>query len=121
MRMAANALTCDACARREAVSAVRHADDTVRRLNILLETAAIGCFHALEESEKPKCGRLRDQRFRQAAMKRPVIPGMRKQRPGHIVNIVSMHGRKPRRARMSPRGDSVVMTGAAFAKMARDQ
>jgi NAD(P)-dependent dehydrogenase (short-subunit alcohol dehydrogenase family) len=62
-------------------------------IDVLLNNAGIGYFGAIEESEEAEVRRMFDINvFGLANMTKAVLPIMRKQRSGHIVNIASIGG-----------------------------
>ena len=62
-------------------------------IDVLVNNAGIGYFGAVEESEEDEVRRMFDINvFGLANMTKEVLPIMRKQRSGHIVNIASIGG-----------------------------
>lgn len=62
-------------------------------IDVLVNNAGIGYFGAVEESEEAEVRRMFDINvFGLANMTKAVLPIMRKQRSGHIVNIASIGG-----------------------------
>ena len=62
-------------------------------IDVLVNNAGIGYFGAVEESEEAEVRRMFDINvFGLANMTKAVLPVMRKQRSGHIVNIASIGG-----------------------------
>jgi NAD(P)-dependent dehydrogenase (short-subunit alcohol dehydrogenase family) len=62
-------------------------------IDVLVNNAGIGYFAAIEESDDSEVRRMFEINFWGLAnMTRAVLPGMRKRRTGHIVNISSMGG-----------------------------
>jgi NAD(P)-dependent dehydrogenase (short-subunit alcohol dehydrogenase family) len=63
------------------------------QIDVLVNNAGIGYFAAIEESDDSEVRRMFEINFWGLAnMTRAVLPGMRKRRTGHIVNISSMGG-----------------------------
>ncbi len=74
-------------------SSVQQAMKAFGRIDVLVNNAGIGYFGAIEESEDEEVRRMFDINvFGLADMTKEVLPIMRKQRSGHIVNIASIGG-----------------------------
>lgn len=73
--------------------AVKKAMEKFGRIDVLVNNAGIGYFGAVEESEEAEVRRMFEINFFGLAnMTKEVLPVMRKQRSGHIVNIASIGG-----------------------------
>jgi NAD(P)-dependent dehydrogenase (short-subunit alcohol dehydrogenase family) len=90
---AAIALPLDVTKPDEIAAAVRTAEATFGRIDVLVNNAGIGYFGAIEESEEAEVRRMFEINvFGLAAMTRAVLPGMRARRRGHVVNVASIGG-----------------------------
>ncbi len=77
----------------EIKEAVQKALTAFTRIDILVNNAGIGYFGAIEESEEDEVRRMFEINFFGLAnMTKEVLPIMRKQRSGHIINISSIGG-----------------------------
>ena len=73
--------------------ATRQAEERFGRIDVLVNNAGIGYFGAIEESDEAEVRRMFEINvFGLARMTRAVLPGMRKRRSGHVVNIASIGG-----------------------------
>jgi NAD(P)-dependent dehydrogenase (short-subunit alcohol dehydrogenase family) len=73
--------------------AVRRAEERFGRIDVLVNNAGIGYFAAIEEGDEAEVRRLFEINFfGLELMTRAVLPGMRKRRSGHIINIASICG-----------------------------
>lgn len=77
----------------EITASVRTALDNFGHIDVLVNNAGIGYFGAIEESEEAEVRRMFEINFFGLAnMTQEVLPLMRKQRSGNIVNIASIGG-----------------------------
>jgi len=77
----------------EIKSSVEEATKKFGQIDVLVNNAGIGYFGAIEESEDDEVRRMFEINFWGLAnMTKAVLPGMRKQRSGNIVNIASIGG-----------------------------
>jgi NAD(P)-dependent dehydrogenase (short-subunit alcohol dehydrogenase family) len=74
-------------------SAVAKAYTAFKQIDVLVNNAGIGYFGAIEESEEEEVRRMFEINFFGLAnLTKEVLPIMRKQRSGHIINISSIGG-----------------------------
>ena len=87
------ALDLDVTDQAQIAAAVRAADDRFGQVDVLVNNAGYGYQASIEEGEDDAIRSQFDANvFGLFAMTRAVLPGMRKRRHGHIINITSVAG-----------------------------
>lgn len=87
------AITLDVTKPEQVKAAVKQAMNAFQRIDVLVNNAGIGYFGAIEESEEEEVRRMFEINFFGLAnVTKEVLPILRAQRSGHIVNISSVGG-----------------------------
>lgn len=87
------ALTLDVTKKDQVRDAVKEAVNKFGRIDVLVNNAGYGYFGAVEESDEEAVRRLFETNFWGLSdLTRTVLPTMREQRSGHIVNVSSIGG-----------------------------
>src|SRR5262249_22701479 len=80
----------------QVADAVQRAEERFGGIDVLVNNAGIGYFAAFEESDEAEVRRMFEINFfGMTRMTRAILPGMRKRRIGHIINIASICGLSP--------------------------
>jgi len=86
-------LSLDVTQKEQIASAVAQAQDTFGRIDVLVNNAGYGYFTSIEEGEEEKIrAQFETNFFGLVNMIQAVLPGMRQQRSGHIINFSSIGG-----------------------------
>ncbi|MFG1642493.1 oxidoreductase [Amycolatopsis sp. NPDC049252] len=87
------ARTLDVTDPEQVTAAVKGAEETFGRIDVLVNNAGYGYLAAVEEGDDAEVRALFDTNvFGLAAVTRAVLPGMRARRSGHVVNVSSLGG-----------------------------
>lgn len=89
----AEVMALDVTAPAQVAAAVGRAEDVFGRIDVLVNNAGYGYLAALEEGEEAEVRAMFETNvFGLMALTKAVLPGMRKRRKGHVVNISSVGG-----------------------------
>lgn len=87
------AVKLDVTSRDDVAEAVDRAQQSFGGIDVLVNNAGIGYFGSIEESDEAEVRRMFEINFwGLSEMTRAALPGMRKRRRGHIVNVSSIGG-----------------------------
>lgn len=87
------ALALDVTNQAQIVEAVAEAENVFGRIDVLVNNAGFGYFGAIEETDESEARRMFEANFwGLAAMTRAVLPKMRQEKSGTIVNVSSIGG-----------------------------
>ncbi|WP_462264762.1 oxidoreductase [Mucilaginibacter sp.] len=90
---AALVLALDVTSERQVASAVKQAQEKFGKIDVLVNNAGYGYFTAIEEGEEDKIrAQFETNFFGLVKMIKQVLPGMRRQRSGYIINFSSIGG-----------------------------
>ncbi len=86
-------LSLDVNNKAQVASAVKQAEEKFGKIDVLVNNAGYGYFSSIEEGEEEKIrAQFETNFFGLVSMIQQVLPGMRKQRSGHIINFSSIGG-----------------------------
>ena len=86
-------LPLDVTKKDQVLSAVAKAEETFGKIDVLVNNAGYGYFSSIEEGEEDKIrSQFETNFFGLVNMIQAVLPGMRQQRRGHIINFSSIGG-----------------------------
>ena len=87
------AIPLDVTNKEQVAAAVQQAEDHFGKIDVLVNNAGYGYFTSIEEGEEEKIrAQFETNFFGLVNVVQAVLPGMRKQRKGHIINFSSIGG-----------------------------
>ena len=86
-------LSLDVTNKQQVSAAIHNAEETFGKIDVLVNNAGYGYFTSIEEGEEEKIrAQFETNFFGLVNMIQEVLPGMRRQRSGHIINFSSIGG-----------------------------